>query len=337
MKKWIYLGFAVVLFLQCKTAGIPDYNGKELGFSANYISAKTLKTKLYTLASDEFEGRETGERGQKKAAKYLKEFYQKHKIKGFDGDTSYYQHISASYFNNRIKGTENIIAVIPGSEFPDEVVVLSAHYDHLGIRSDGEIYNGADDDGSGTVAVMEMALAFKKAADKGLPPRRTVVFAHFTAEEKGLLGSQYYTAHPIFPLKNTIANLNVDMLGRIDSKHQSDPNYVYVIGSGRLSSQLDSILNVQNQKFVNLELDFTYDDENDPKRLYYRSDHYNFAKHNTPVAFFFSGLHADYHKVTDTAEKIDYDLLSMRSRLIFYTAWEVINRDKPIIVDQADN
>src|SRR5699024_7952717 len=137
---------------------------------------------------------------------------------------------------------------------PEEVVVVSAHYDHLGTK-DGKIYYGADDDASGTAAVMQVARAFKKAVNQGFRPRRSLLFLHVTGEEKGLLGSKYYTENPLFPLKNTVANINTDMIGRIDEAHKDNPNYVYLIGSNRLSTELDSIIVQKNRKYTHLDLD----------------------------------------------------------------------------------
>lgn len=335
MKKLSLLLFAFITLSACKAPQNKSVTKASVENYANSITANELKTHLYTFASDDFEGRETGEPGQKKAAAYLKNFYQENGIKSPLGDDDYYQDIPSSYFNGRFKKTENVVAMIKGGEFPDQIVVVSAHYDHLGIGQNGEIYNGADDDGSGTVSVLEIAKAFKKATDDGFRPRRTILFLHFTGEEKGLLGSKYYTENPIFPLKNTVTDLNTDMIGRIDEAHKDNPNYVYLIGSNRLSSQLDSVVNRQNRKYTKLDLDYKYNAENDPNRFYYRSDHYNFAKHNIPVIFFFNGVHADYHKPTDTADKIQYDLLTKRAKLIFYTAWQTANRDESLVVDKA--
>lgn len=232
--------------------------------------------------------------------------------------------------------SENVAAILKGSEKPDEYVVISSHLDHIGVTADGEINNGADDDGSGTVALLEIAEAFKKSADEGGGPKRSIVFLHVTGEEKGLLGSQYYTdVEPIFPLANTVANLNIDMIGRIDPKREGDRNYIYLIGSDKLSTDLHELSEEVNTKFMNIELDYTYNDENDPNRFYYRSDHYNFAKNNIPIIFYFNGTHEDYHKPGDTPDKINYDLLENRSRLVFHTAWEVANRDARVVVDKA--
>lgn len=232
--------------------------------------------------------------------------------------------------------SENVVAVIKGSEKPNEYVVISSHLDHIGITGDGEINNGADDDGSGTVAMLEIAAAFKDAVKAGNGPKRSVVFLHVTGEEKGLLGSLYYTdMDPIFPLEQTVANLNIDMIGRIDPKRTGDRNYLYLIGSDKLSKDLHNLSETVNAKYANIELDYTYNDENDPNRFYYRSDHYNFAKNNIPIIFYFNGTHDDYHKPSDTPDKINYDLLENRTRLIFYTAWEIANREKRVVVDKV--
>ena len=237
---------------------------------------------------------------------------------------------------NKEVDSENVVAIIKGSEKPDEYVIISSHLDHIGITANGQINNGADDDGSGTVALLEIAEAFKKAADAGEGPKRSVVFLHVTGEEKGLLGSRYYTDFdPIFPLKNTVANLNIDMIGRIDPKYKGDRNYLYLIGSDKLSTDLHELSEAVNEKYTKIEFDYTYNDENDPNRFYYRSDHYNFAKNNIPIIFYFNGTHADYHKPSDTVDKINFDLLQNRTRLIFYTAWELANRDQRVVVDKA--
>lgn len=238
--------------------------------------------------------------------------------------------------NNEVVSSENVVAVIRGFEKPDEFVVISSHLDHIGVNDNGDINNGADDDGSGTVAMLEIAEAFKQAAETGNRPKRSVVFLHVTGEEKGLLGSKYYTDNdPVFPLSQTVANLNIDMIGRIDPKHEGNRNYVYLIGSDKLSAELHKLSEGINSKYSQLELDYTYNDENDPNRFYYRSDHYNFVKNNVPIIFYFSGTHEDYHRPGDTPDKINYDLLEDRARLIFYTAWEIANREARIKVDNT--
>ena len=233
--------------------------------------------------------------------------------------------------NNSINiSSENVVAFIEGSEKPDEYIVISSHLDHIGIH-DGQINNGADDDGSGTVSMLEIAEAFQKAVEDGKGPKRSVVFLHVTGEEKGLLGSKYYTDNPLYPLANTIANLNIDMVGRTDPKRKSsNPDYIYLIGSDRLSTELHELSEEVNKATVNIELDYTFNAHDDPNRFYFRSDHYNFGKNNIPVIFYFNGTHADYHKPTDTVEKIEFDLMKTRAQLIFATAWELANRKNRI-------
>lgn len=301
---------------------------------AESITVEELKEYLYEIASDEYEGRDTGEEGQKKAADYLVSYYQDNKIAPGNGDT-YLQEIPSSYFDNRFGDSENVLAYIEGTEKPNEVVVLSAHYDHIGVDEGGNIYNGADDDGSGTVALMEIAEAFQLAKNEGYGSKRSILILHVTAEEKGLLGSKYYTENPVYPLENTINNLNIDMIGRVDTPYQKKgkDNYLYIIGSDRLSTDLHKIVIEQNKLHTGLELDFSYNAKDEPMRLYYRSDHYNFAKHEIPSIFFFSGLHEDYHQPSDTAEKINYELLQKRTQLVFYIAWEVANMEKRLKVD----
>ncbi|MEM9144003.1 MAG: M28 family peptidase, partial [Bacteroidota bacterium] len=236
--------------------------------------------------------------------------------------------------NTEVK-SENVVALLKGSEKPDEYVVLSSHLDHIGMEADGDINNGADDDGSGTVAMLEIAEAFKKAADAGKGPKRSLVFLHVTGEEKGLLGSQYYTdMEPLIPLDQTVANLNIDMIGRVDPKREGSQNYIYLIGSDRLSTELHELSEEANKKYIQLELDYTYNDRNDPNRFYFRSDHYNFAKNNIPIIFYFNGTHDDYHRPSDTPDKINYDLLKSRTQLIFHTAWDLANRDQRVVVDK---
>ena len=306
---------------------------------AKSISAEELSEHLYTYASDEFEGRDTGKEGQKKAVEYLRNYYKSIGVEAGDPDGDYFQSMSLKIRGRRGKpgttvDTENVIAIIKGSEKPEEYVILSAHLDHVGIDKDGEIYNGADDDGSGTVALLEIAQAFKKAKDKGKGPKRSVVFLHVTGEEKGLLGSKYYTENPIYPLENTVVNLNVDMIGRIDpTREAKNRDYIYLIGSNHDSNDLHNLSEETNTATVNMTLDYRFNDKNDPNRFYYRSDHYNFAKNGIPIIFYFTGTHEDYHKITDTPDKIEYDLLEMRSKLIFYTAWNIANRDRRLIVD----
>ncbi|TVZ27476.1 peptidase M28-like protein [Gillisia sp. Hel_I_86] len=302
---------------------------------ANSITSKELKEHLYIFASDDFEGRETGEPGQKKAAEYLKKEYKLLNVQSPLGGDDYYQEVPSSMFRGDVKDSENVLAYIAGSEKPNEILVISSHYDHLGMDDKGNIYNGADDDGSGTVAILEIAEAFANARKDGYTPKRSILFLNVTGEEKGLIGSKYYTDNPVFALSQTVANLNIDMIGRTDDVHKKKDNYVYLIGSDKLSTDLHKLSEAVNAKYTKLDLDYTYNDENDPNRFYYRSDHYNFAKNDIPVIFYFNGVHADYHKMTDTPDKINYDLLEKRARLVFLTAWEIANRAERPVVDKG--
>ncbi len=229
--------------------------------------------------------------------------------------------------------TENVAGLLEGSDKKEEIVVVTAHLDHIGVNPDGQINNGADDDGSGVVSVLEIAEAFSKAKKDGNGPRRSILFMMVTGEEKGLLGSSYYSENPLFPLENTVANLNIDMVGRVDEAHKDDHKYVYVIGADKLSSELHMIGEEVNTQHIGYTLDYTFNDPNDPNRFYYRSDHYNFAKKGIPVAFYFTGVHEDYHRPGDTVDKILFDKQAPIVKLVFYTAWELANRPERIKVD----
>lgn len=228
---------------------------------------------------------------------------------------------------------QNVLGYLEGTDLKDELLVITAHYDHIGINPDGQINNGADDDGSGVTGVLEIARAFVEAKQNGDGPRRSILFMTVTGEEKGLLGSDYYARYPMFPLAQTIANLNIDMIGRIDPPHANNKNYVYLVGSDKLSSTLHQISEQANNDYMQLALDYKYNDPDDPERIYYRSDHYNFAKNGIPVIFYFNGVHEDYHNVGDTVDKIDFGMLTKRAKLVFYTAWDLVNRDQRPIVD----
>ncbi len=317
----------LLTFLFC--ASLTFAQNTESDAYSTSIEAEDLRQLLYVYASDFFQGRETGALGQKRAVTFLKEFYQARGIKAGEGSEDYFQKMTLNIKDKEVQ-TENVIAIIEGSEKPEEYLVISSHLDHIGIH-DGEINNGADDDGSGTVSLLEIAEAFQLAVEAGKGPKRSIIFLHVTGEEKGLLGSKYYTDNPLYPLENTIANLNIDMVGRTDPKRVNDnPNYIYLIGSDRLSMELHEISEEVNKATVNIDLDYTYNAHDDKNRFYFRSDHYNFAKNNIPVIFYFNGTHVDYHRPTDTVEKIEYDLMETRARLIFATAWELANREERI-------
>ena len=313
---------------------------------ANTININDLYDHINILASDSLEGRETGKPGQKMAAAYIanhfkeigippykrKTYFQKFKVKSKrhvckcdDCDLTFFKRVFKS--NQIIRG-ENVLGFIEGSDLKEELIIITAHYDHLG-KHDSLIFNGADDDASGVAGAMEIAEAFMLAKKDGKGPRRSILIMPVSGEEKGLLGSKYYTDNPVYPLNNTIANLNIDMIGRLDDWH-STGNYVYLIGSDRLSYDLHNINEEVNNKYTKLDLDYKYNDEEDPNRYYYRSDHYNFAKNNIPVIFYFNGVHEDYHRPSDTIEKLDFSKIKTISKLVFLTAWELAKTEDKI-------
>ena len=322
-----------------------SYSQENIKFSKT-IQIEDLYKHISVLSSDSLEGRETGKRGQKMAADYIASFfssigippfkkntyYQKFKVKSErhickcdDCDLDFFKRIFKS--NQTIRG-ENVLGYIEGSDLKDELLIITAHYDHLGMH-DSLIFNGADDDASGVSAALEIAEAFILAKKSGNGPRRSVLIMPVSGEEKGLLGSRYYTDNPIYPLENTVANLNIDMIGRLDDWHDNG-NYVYLIGSDRLSYDLHQVNEKMNSEYVGLDLDYRFNEEDDPNRYYFRSDHYNFAKNNIPVIFYFNGVHEDYHKPSDTIEKIDFEKIKVITKLVFLTAWEIANRDERI-------
>jgi len=250
---------------------------------------------------------------------------------------SYTTKISFSLLKEtKVEETTNVLGFLEGTDLKDEVVLLTAHYDHVGKSAD-KIYYGADDDGSGTVSILTLARAFSAAKKAGKGPRRSMLFMLVSGEEKGLWGSAYYADNPVLPLEKTVCDLNIDMIGRIGDPYVKSPdssNYVYIIGDDKLSSALRPISEGVNKKYIEMKLDYTYNDPNDPNRFYYRSDHYNFAEKGVPIIFYFNGVHPDYHQPTDTPDKINYPLMVKRAQLVYYTAWEIANRTESIPRDQ---
>jgi Zn-dependent M28 family amino/carboxypeptidase len=229
--------------------------------------------------------------------------------------------------------TQNVAGILEGTdpELKNEYVVFSAHYDHLQTGVDGRIYPGADDDGSGTTAVLAIAHAMSLNR-----PKRSVLVIFHAGEELGLLGSEYNTDYaPAVPLDKMVVDLNIDMIGRSkpagdtdrQDEHLTDANTVYLVGSNRISKELHEISEETNSQFQRMKLDYYYNDPNNPERIYYRSDHWNYAKHGVPIIFYFDGTHVDYHQPTDTVEKIDFTKLTQIARLVFETGWRIANLD----------
>ncbi len=239
---------------------------------------------------------------------------------------------------------ENVIAYFEGADpdLKDEVIVLMAHYDHVGIGAPDEsgdhIYNGADDNGSGTTALMAIANAFNEARNQGYQTKRSVLFLHVSGEENGLLGSRYYSDHPVVPIENTVTNFNADMIGRSDPENiqKGDTDYVYLIGGEIISSELDSLVQTANTNSVNMRLDRKYNDLQDSNQFYRRSDHWNFGRLGVPFVFFFTGVHEDYHRPSDTVDKIDFEKLSRVSQLIYTSTIKVANYDGRPVVDNQE-
>jgi Zn-dependent M28 family amino/carboxypeptidase len=240
--------------------------------------------------------------------------------------------------------TQNVVAVFEGSDpvLKNEYVALGAHYDHVGVGipvNGDSIYNGADDDGSGTTALLGIAEALTKA---GMRPKRSVLFVWHAGEEKGLWGSRYFTMYPTIPLDKIVTQINIDMIGR--SKKEGDdnprnrelsgPNEIYVIGSKMMSTELGELTDTVNKQYLNLTYDYRYDDPSDPNRFFSRSDHYNYARKGIPIVFFFDGEHEDYHRPGDSVDKIDFQKMEKVTRTIYMTLWEIASRPTRPKVDR---
>jgi hypothetical protein len=230
--------------------------------------------------------------------------------------------------------TQNVVGIWEGSDplLKNEYVAVGAHYDHVGIGTpvNGDaIYNGADDDGSGTVSVLAMAEAFAHSPR----PKRSILFVWHCGEEKGLWGSRYFTENPTVPLKQIVTQLNIDMIGRSKPEGDTNPrdaelsgaNEIYVIGSKMMSTELGELSDRINQSYLNINYNFKYDDPKDPNQFFFRSDHYNYARRGVPIIFFFDGEHVDYHRPGDEVSKIDFQKMERVARTIFLTGWEVAN------------
>jgi hypothetical protein len=231
-------------------------------------------------------------------------------------------------------GTQNVVGIWEGSDpvLKNEYVAIGAHYDHVGVGTPAggdAIFNGADDDGSGTVSVLAMAEAFAHNPR----PKRSIILIWHCGEEKGLWGSRYFTENPTVPLNQIVTQLNIDMIGRSKPEGNtnrrnaelSGPNEIYVIGSKMMSTELGALSDRINQSYLNISYNFKYDDPKDPNKFFFRSDHYNYARRGVPIIFYFDGEHEDYHRPGDEVSKIDFRKMEKVSRTIFLTGWEVAN------------
>lgn len=299
------------------------------------IDRSDLRKHLGVLAADSLEGRRAGTRGADRAAAYLAEQLKALGLVPLGPDFSYLQRFRIPSYGPRGPGasdsTQNVVGLVPGEDPASrgQYVALGAHYDHLGIGpplAGDSIYNGADDDGSGTAAVLEVA----EALARGPRPRRSVLVVFHGGEEEGLLGSFHFTLRPPVPRDSIVAQLNVDMVGR------NSPDSLAIIGAGRISSDLDRIVR-RHAEAEGLALDYTFDAPDHPERLYFRSDHYNYAQYGIPIAFFFAGLHPDYHQPSDEVEKIDFGKVENAAELIYRVAWEVANRRDRLPRDRLDS
>jgi hypothetical protein len=221
----------------------------------------------------------------------------------------------------------NVIGILRGSDPKAPCIILSAHHDHDG-RNGSTIYYGAVDNASGTVALVEIARLMNKAVQKGFRPKRTIVFASYTGEERGLLGSLYYSQHPVYPVSDTYAVLNVDMLGRVDtfySGRRPDSNYAYILVKDSLDRGLRQAVYKANDSSVHLILDTHYEQPQYAQRRIRGSDQYPFYLKGVPFVRIDCGFAKDYHQPTDTPDKINYDLLTKQTKLVFLTLWNMAN------------
>lgn len=288
------------------------------------IDSNKIRVHTTVLASDSLEGRNMGDLGQKKAASYIQNEF---RSLGLDSlSTNYYQTFNLNTIKKRGKlafdsngSSENVLAFIPGSDkkLKNEFVVVSAHYDHLGKDKKGNVYNGADDNASGTATLLELARIFKEAEKEGVNPKRSILFICFTGEEHGLIGSSYFSKNPLVPMKQIVADFNIDMIGRKNEPLERDSLSIYIIGSDKISLEFHKIHEKVARDFGKLKLDYTYNADSHPEKLYYRSDHYNFAKNGIPSVFYFGGFHEDYHEITDDVEKLNFTKIKTIAELIF--------------------
>jgi len=322
------------------------------------VSDSLLRKHVFMLASDSLQGRETGTEGQRKATLYCAKIFRLSRllaafridsVRGSYRQTYAFTTTEVATFgqsrprtyttapstykrhelvplpvtaqdSSQVMFGQNVGGLLLGTDLKQEVVVVSAHYDHLG-RSGSRIFHGADDNASGTATVLSVAAVFDSLVQQGIRPRRSILFLLFSGEEGGLLGSKHFVNNSPISLQQIVCDLNIDMVGRLDYEHRKKPDYCYLI-TNKEGSELLKVAETANQQSVKLAINQGgYDTKNDPKQYFLRSDHYNFAKFGIPTLFFTNGEHPDYHQPSDTADKIEFDILKKRATLVFQTAW----------------
>ena len=329
-RRWIPAALAVML-LATGTA-----SPSQAPAGADLITAGQMRDYLFFIASDELEGRRAPSRGFDIAAKFIATLLSRWEMTPAGDDGGFLQMIAVEAGNNGSAWTQNVVAILEGSDplLRNEYVALGAHLDHVGVGRpvDGDaIYNGADDDGSGTTALLAMAEAFAK----GERPRRSILFVWHTGEEVGMWGSRHINENPPVPVGQIVAHLNIDMIGRSKAPGDTEPanadltgpHAIYVIGPRIMSDELGAIIDEVNHGYLDLEIDPLYDAVDHPARFFFRSDHIHYARNGIPIAFFFSGTHEDYHRPSDHADKIDYEKMEKVARTIYAVAWELASRD----------
>ena len=312
------------------------------------ITSSRLKAHLEFIASDEMEGRDTPSRGLDTATLYIATQLKLWGAKPAGDNGTFFQTIDLSQFDPNLKNNprrfaRNVVAIVPGTDsiMSREYVAFGAHIDHLGLYNgsgEDKIFNGADDDGSGTVAILEIAHAFLT----GPRPKRSALFVWHIGEEKGLWGSNYYVEHPTVDLSKIVTQLNIDMIGRsrpANDKTPSNgvltgPNEIYVVGSTKMSSDLQKASEISNRNYLNLKFNYKYDDPKDPEQIFYRSDHYNYARKGVPIIFYFDGVHQDYHGLDDEVDRIDFTKMVNVTRTVYALGFTLANNEKRPVVDK---
>ncbi len=286
---------------------------------ASSILRRDLQEHVAILASDSLQGRATGTPGGKMAGDYIARCFEEYGLQApFNG--SYFQIIDSS------TQARNVIGIISGTEDADKAIILGAHYDHHGMH-EGVVYNGADDNASGVAAMLAVAKTLASMQKNHYLPKRTIIFIAYDAKEYSMAGSAFYVKHPLVSLKQTMACINLDMLGRIDAPPASDTNYVLVVGAHKNKSKLKEVVDYQNvNKQLNLDIDYTFYGSEVFSQIFYEiSDQYNFGKKKIPVLYFTSGMHDDLWKPTDDPDRLSYPILQKRTQLVYYVLWDIAN------------